>query len=652
MPDKTFNLFVYGTLMNPSVLRAVLGRRMVTVASDADGGEAFLARNAVLEGYKKVSPDSTYLYAVPDPHGRIRGYIIGPLPVECLKMLRHYEGRNYARRRVRVQTSECLEKALAFVGNLKQLEHSFGYAFHDPLKQEILLRQKIDRILQETQREQLHSEDPVSLRAMAELHGSTIRDLVRQHFDAGGVSDYVIRHSIMDTPLRDFPRTLQEGEARHLAPNYLTMVIRQVIFNQIEEQIRKDFRYELDHMRFSTRYYERTVSSVVALRILNEIGPMLNVLAADAMTDLAVSKSHLIDYVRWAVVAADAIYDPRAARREMDYVRTHTAGGAIPLGAELEFSNIGHGVIRDPLAKTIRDETYDGFLYFTDYALDVLTWKLGGHVDDHHEKASRRRRRGFFEIALGSLSVEANLSKPVTDDPWLLNQFIHEARRFYDIAPHSLHISLQLRSQHRPGKDRLLPLRVMKCLFAIAGDPVRTPEGRVRIGRLVSDEIYREDPTPQMLFSEISKRHSSEEGQADAPFGARGRGGLYVQQFKFLRLSPDLDYEPIVMGLKGLQLSLRPGSFLLPAQYKASARHRRLFDELQAWARDARPIDNDELEPFLQHIYDGLTTEHRGKPAHSGAYIAWSLSQLRRMVGKFNALFKERAAPPEPPSKR
>lgn len=34
---KPFNLFVYGTLTNPSVFRAVLGLRMVMMASDADG---------------------------------------------------------------------------------------------------------------------------------------------------------------------------------------------------------------------------------------------------------------------------------------------------------------------------------------------------------------------------------------------------------------------------------------------------------------------------------------------------------------------------------------------------------------------------------------------------------------------------------------
>ena len=38
---------------------------------------------------------------------------------------------------------------------------------------------------------------------------------------------------------------------------------------------------------------------------------------------------------------------------------------------------------------------------------------------------------------------------------------------------------------------------------------------------------------------------------------ARKAGGTYVQQFKFLRLSKDLNYEPIAMALKGLQRFFR-----------------------------------------------------------------------------------------------
>ncbi len=641
---KPFNLFAYGTLMNPAVFRAVLGRRLVRRAADADSVETFCPRGAVLDDYTKASPDNTYLYAVPDPHGRIRGYLIGPLPGECMAALSKFEGRNYSRRRLRVQTKEGMEQAVVFVGHLEQMQHSFGYQFRDPLKQEILLEEKIDAALLETEREQLHTEAQISRRAVGELHGRTIRDIVRRHFEAGGISDYVIRRSIREAPLPDFTRIKDDAKARGVARNYLAMVIRQVVFNEIEERIRKDFRYELDHMNLRSDYYERTVSSLASLRICNAHNQLLHILIGDCFTELTFESNHLVDFVSWAILAADSIYDSRSAKGEIEYVRNHMGRGYIPMGAELEFSNIGHAVIRDPEGRTTRDPQYDGFLYFPDFALDVLTWKLGGHVDDHREKASPEPRRGFFEVALGSLSVEANLSKPLTDDPWLLNQFIHEARRFYEILPHSVHISLQLRRQYHPQRDRTLPLYALKCLFAIASDPIRDDRGLLRINRLVTDEIISADPVPHMMFSEISRRHSAEldESSMVRPGHAAGR---YVQQFKFARLSGEINYEPFAMGLKGLQLKFAPGSFLTGQQYTESGKHRELFEELITWGADPTPISQAQIGRFLAAIYDGLMTEHRGKPAHGEPYIAWSLNQLRSMVEHFNSLTAETPVP-------
>ncbi|MFB3890404.1 MAG: gamma-glutamylcyclotransferase family protein [Phycisphaerae bacterium] len=640
--DKPFNLFVYGTLMNATVFRAVLGKRLVLTAGDADGVDSFRARDAVLDGYKKISPDRTYMYAVPDPHSRIRGYLIGPMPGSCMEALRKYEGRNYSRKTLRVHAKEGYQQAVVFVGNLRRMEHSFGYPFRDPLKQEILLREKIEAALLEAEREQLHTDESVARRALGELHGAAIRDLVRRHFEAGGISDYAISRALKASRLRDFTRIAQDPRAEELAPNYLSMVIRQVIFNQLEEKIRQDFRYELDRMDPQKRYYERAGSSLAALRILNSSPEFLRMLCADCLglhgADL--QKSRLVEYVRWAVVAADSIYDAAAARLEIERITAKTGGGAIPLGAELEFSNTGHDVIRDPegrLGGRPRDRQYDGMLYFPDYALDVLTWKLGGHIDDHHEKASDRPRRGFFETALGSISVELNLSKPISADPWLLGELVRETMGFYDILPHSLHISLQLRSQHRPAPNRLLPLYAIKCLLAIAGDARIGPDGRLEIRRITSDEIVRTGPAPSMLFSDISKRHSADSGEA--PSG--GASGRYVQQFKFLRLSPDLDYEPIIVGLKGIQLSLRPGSFLTPQQYKASRKHREMFAALMDWGRRPREISEPETMAFLGHVYDGLLTEKHGRPAHPESYIALMLSRLRAMIHRFNGLVKK-----------
>jgi hypothetical protein len=634
--QRTFYLFAYGTLMDPAVFRAVTGKELVLDPSQADGHDMFLAVEAILDGYKKVSPDSAYLYAVPDPQGRISGLMIGPTPRGLLKSIRKYEGRNYSMKRLKVLTKNGPAEAVVFVGNRKQLEHHFGYAFHDPLKQEVLLDRKIEQALLETEKEQLNTTEQFARRAVGELHGSLIRDLVRKHFDGGGISDYIIRTSLKDTPIRDFSRIAGDDEAESLAPNYLAMVVRQVLFNQFEERIRRDFRYELDHMGLGKRFYDRTISSLVALRMLNNRSELLDLVVADCLTDLRFPADSLVDFVRWSVIASDAVYNHRDAQRELSFVQHHMGRGYVSLGAELEFSDIGHKVIQDPNGQTMRDRRYDGFVYFSDFGLDLLTWKLGGHVDDHHTKVSTGQpRRGFFEVALGSLSIQANISKPITDDPWLLNQMVHETRRFFHISPHSLHVSLQLRTQHKPVRDRLLPMGALKCLFALGGDLQVRPDGRCHVSRLTSNEIIDRGEEPHMLFSDISKRFSSEQ---EEPYLTveDDRRGLYVQQFRFLKLRSELNYEPIALALKGLQIALRPGTFMTAQQYAENRRHREAFHEILDWGADPQPISTSDRETFLGGVYSGLMTEKRGKPAHGEAYIAWAISELNLALDAFN----------------
>ncbi|MBS3820575.1 MAG: hypothetical protein GVY16_00295 [Planctomycetes bacterium] len=637
MADESFNLFVYGTLMSPATFRAVLGRRLVPNHADADGVEAFYARHAVLDGYKKVSPDNTYFYAVPDRGHRIRGYLITNLPRNCLPALMRYEGRNYVRRTLQVQTSDGTERAVVFVGNPKRKEdETFGHEFRDPLKQEILLEQKIDNAIRESEREQLYADEELNRRAFTELYGPAIRDLRRRHFEAGGISNYAIRHAIKSRPIRNWDRAREDTNAAHYARSYLRMVIRQVVFNQFEERIRRELRYELDHLPVAEHFYDRIISSLIALRIINQsCREPLDEIVCEYLEDFDFESTNLIDVVRHAINAADQLYDPQPARSQLNFIRSHMGFGYLPLGAELEFSNIGHGVVQDPNATQMHDPVYDGFLYFDDFGLDALTWRLGGHIDDHHRKTPGQPRRGFFEVALGNLSIESSISRPITPDPWVLNQLIHQTRQFYEVTPHSVHMSMQLRRQYRPDRDRLPQLHILQCLFALAGDTIRDGDGRYRVHRLSTGEIIRFDPTPNMLFSEISKRYSRHGDDAGVP-GAKRDEGRYVQQFRFLRLSAKTNYEPIIMGLKGIQLSLRPGTFLTPSQWENSPRHRETFETLVAWGKAPTQLAPTEIDDFLGHVEAGLVSERRGKPAHSRAYIAWSITQLEAMLQRFN----------------
>ncbi len=632
-----FHLFVYGTLRSPAVFRGVLGMRLVTKKEDVIEGQTVLVRRAVLNGYKVISPDNTYLYAVPDKLGRVQGCIIGPMPIDCLQTLRKYEGRNYSRRKVTVATKGGNEKATAFVANVKHLEHDFGYQFRDTFKQEILLHQKIDSALLETEKKHLHTDENLTRRAVGELHGSRIRDLIRKHFESGGISDYAIRHSLLDAPLPDFARISNDPVAQTMAEHYLSMVVQQVIFNQMEDRVHREFHYELDRMGLSETYYDRTVSSLAALRFMNSNAQLLYLLVADCLNDLSFQSDRLVDFVRWGIVAADSMYNPKIIKQHLAFIRNHIGGGYIPLGAELEFSNIGQHVITDPTGTTLQDNQYNGFLYFRDFGLDVLTWKLGGHIDDHYEKSSERPRRGFFEAALGNLSIQENISKPITDDPWVLNQLIHETRRFYKIAPHSVHISLQLRSSsHRPVRDKVLSLATLKGLFALGGDLGRDSDGRIVISRLAEGEIVSDDGGRHMQFCEISRRHSTRKDDHFSNVHTDTVKGVHVQQFKFLRLSEELNYELITMAIKGVQMSVAPGTFMTFDQYTNSRTHRRRFDHLMEWGMSPTPLSETDIETFLKQVYKGLKTERRGKSAHNAAYISWAFTQLRYLLQEFN----------------
>jgi gamma-glutamylcyclotransferase (GGCT)/AIG2-like uncharacterized protein YtfP len=630
--SRTYNLFVYGTLTDPSVFRAVLGRNLVAEPDQADGVETFCATRAVLSGYKKVSPDETYLYAVPDHGHRIRGYLVRDLPRDTLPALMEYEGKNYRRRTLDVQSSEGTVRAIVFVGNAEQLDRAFGSSFRDPLKQEILLGRKIDKAIREAEEQTYHTRESLTRRAVAELRGPDIRDIQRRHFEAGGISDFAIRQTLRDKPLPDYSRIIEDPRAQQFAPHYLRLLIRQVIFNEFEQRIHDGFRYELDHLPHPVIFYDRIISSLVALRLLNQSEAVLNQIVEDLLAEIDFTSTQLIDYVRRAIGRADALYDPAPAKAHINFIRGHMGFGYIPLGAELEFSNVGHDVIGQAANQDVGDPQFDGFTYFYDFGLDVLTWKLGGHIDDHHTKSKRAPRRGFFEVALGNLSVDANISKPITPDPWILNQLIDHTRRFYPIRPHSIHLSMQPKSQHRPDRNRLLPMSVLQCLLALAGDPVVDERGKISIARLRQHEIIRDGQAPNLLFSEISKRYSAESDDRHPGSGE----GTYVQQFRFLRLSEKLNYEPIAMALKGIQLSLRPGTFLTPMQWKRSQKHRETFEQLRDWGNTPEPIEPAAITRFLSHVEDGLMSERRGRPAHSRAYIAWSISLLEESLRYFN----------------
>jgi hypothetical protein len=138
-------------------------------------------------------------------------------------------------------------------------------------------------------------------------------------------------------------------------------------------------------------------------------------------------KNDLIDYVKYAVRAARSLFDRRVVSSHLTRVRTSMQMGLVPLGAEIELSNVGFAAVEPQRSKVKSfDAKYDVFRYFHDFQMEVLSWKLGGYIDDHSGSTELAGRRGFLELAPGRLSIAGELSRPATADPWMLNHLIRE----------------------------------------------------------------------------------------------------------------------------------------------------------------------------------------------------------------------------------
>ena len=79
MKDSASNLFVYGSLRDPSIFNSVCGLSY-TLKPERTRQEILRAELALLPGYRKVSPDNVYAYAVKSSNSKIEGFVIYDIP--------------------------------------------------------------------------------------------------------------------------------------------------------------------------------------------------------------------------------------------------------------------------------------------------------------------------------------------------------------------------------------------------------------------------------------------------------------------------------------------------------------------------------------------------------------------------------------------
>jgi len=639
MDEAKVNLFIYGSLRDRRIFQSVSGLSFTRKPSKISDQNLF-AEPAFLSGYRKVSPDNVYFYAVTVPPSRIEGIVIYNVPVSAMVEIDKYEGRRYDRETVQVNTAKGPVEVQAYLASNESMKKHFGDRFHVNLIHELWLRKRIDKFLRRHTRPGEKSTDAeLERRADRELLATTERDLVMSHYRSDAVSDYYLEHEL-DRPRPSIKHLYDDPQAKPFIKNYLTLVVKQVLLNQLEERIQSRFRFELEHMRTSERYFKRSVSILAALQMINANRPTVNLIIQQCFETMPYEKYDLIDYIKYTVRAARSMFDTRVARAKLTRIRSSLQPGVMPLGAEIELSNLGYRAIGPQnTEQKIVDRVYDSFRYFHDFSLDILSWKLGGYIDDHTGATDHARRSGFLELAPGRLNIAGELSRPSTADPWLLNQLIHEIAGFYDVRPHSLHLSFQLRKK-QIDHQKILPLGFVKCLLVLGGGPEQKHTGRLWVSRMGYDEIKQYQYGEELVFARTSKRQwylGGDEIGNKPPSQAT----TYVQQYKFIRLERRANYEPLILCLKGLQLGYNPGDYLSVEQLRGSRKLQQEYEELNRWAAEPTEISPQTISRFLKTVQEGLMNEMHRRPAHKLHYIDWALSAIDVQLRMFNKQLKK-----------
>ena len=220
-------------------------------------------------------------------------------------------------------------------------------------------------------------------------------------------------------------------------------------------------------------------------------------------------------------------------------------------------------------------------------------------MDSHRQiTLAQKRHRGFFEYAFGRYSIIGDLSRPLFDCPWAMSHLINEAVEFLDVAPHSLHISLELTGQHKNVSDTPHKESDLACLLILGGDLRKDDTGTLREFRVFRNEL--DTNFKNVIHFSDRKHHFTKPGQDydDASD---------VMEYKFLRLfNRRFDYEPIIHALKGYQLHTHARPINVQASRTGELPEQKFLRE---WAASPQPVSTSEITEFLDKIEQGLLEE-------------------------------------------
>jgi gamma-glutamylcyclotransferase (GGCT)/AIG2-like uncharacterized protein YtfP len=610
-------LFIYGTLAEAGVYAVITGENPPRVA-------------ATLPDYEKVFPAKSFPYVAPRPGAEVTGELIVHLSAEALALLDQYEdaGRLYLLREVAVRGPAGPQRALTYVAGPELLRAGALPDVDVADRVTDFIRRRIEAAIAEGVAAAGRVRE-LELRARRELLGEAIAQLVRESFPQTHLTRYAIKHGLAASDLPSLAWVAAEPYAARYAPAYLRLILKAIVFNQLEDRISRDFR---GAVRVTVPYYEHAVSSLAALQFAaDRLGPLADMTSTLGVDRLEPALEYM-DYAAAAIFIADELYGREAAAPYVERVKERRTHGGVPLGAELEFSPLGAAAIG---AAPDDDPVYDGFYYFDDFDLGGRWWKLGGHVDDHHAVLEGRGRvRGFFELALGRYGARGDLSQPVTGDPVILSDLANAAVAFVAVPPHSLHLSLQLERGRPFGPPA--PLEHLLCLL-LGGDLARDDQGAFRERRIFDGEVR--DALAGLDFSR-PEAHRRRADDADA---------APVVEFGFPRLYHERSYVDLIVALKGFQLATNPPPLDVTPGAPDAVRHRETADALAAWAAAPRPLGRTAIRDFLATVERGLAYETEKLAGHGPALRDRWLAAVESRLFRLNAFVAAGGDEKEPP---
>jgi len=609
--DKS-RLFVYGTLLSPYYFQVIAGRDLPR-------------RPAHLHGFRKVSSPRAFPYIVPDEDGVVYGVLIEGIDPETMKILDRYEdeGNLYIRCEVTVHVYEGEVKAFTYIGTPAVISEHLEEGEDVAARVEEHITSELEELIK-AEITDMKDARMVELerRARRELLGGMIEELLREHFRDPSRPKFLAKYQIERSKLPSLSWMEEEPEALDYADSYIRLIVKQTIFNEIEEKVRREFK---GITKVEDPFYEHTISNLVTLIFINGRSEDIRRLEGSLGVSGYRPEFEYIDYVVAAICIADEIYDRQSIIDTLYWINENRQPGATPLGAEMEVSTLGHRTIG---AGPGEDPVYDGFWYFHDFDLERRFWKVGGYIDDHRYITGERvRKRGFLEFAFGRYKIAGDLSKPTTQDPWVLSELVNQMVKFIDIRPHSLHISLEI-DRNRPI-TRLKEPDFLLCLLLMGGDLGFDDKGVLREKRIFQGEIT--NPYTGMDFSRFNEHKQFESD----PQPKR------VVEFTFPRLFQERSYEELIMALKGFQWASNPSPLELGGDSPYAEYHREIAVMLSKWSRSPEPVSEDIVRKFLHEVEIGLFREKHDRGGHTDSYIVSCMGRIEARLRERNEFVRE-----------